>query len=238
MTGRIPLISEIFGPVIQGEGPRAGEPTIFVRTATCDFRCSWCDTLYAVEPSNRDDWTLMEGCDVLERIIALAGDSRPTITLSGGNPALWDLGALCLLLHARGHNIAIETQASIKPPSWHSMVDFVVLSPKPPSSGMPQRFEALQHWLTVRPDAAIKVVVGGEPDLDFLGEVKLLARSMGFDGLIYAQPMNPDGAMDTWRDELMALYNALARDVIARGWTDVRVLPQLHVLAEGGGKGI
>jgi len=43
-------ISEIFGPTIQGEGPLIGRPTVFVRTAGCDYRCARCDTLYAVLP--------------------------------------------------------------------------------------------------------------------------------------------------------------------------------------------
>lgn len=37
-------ISEIFGPTIQGEGALIGEPTVFVRTGGCDYRCSWCDS--------------------------------------------------------------------------------------------------------------------------------------------------------------------------------------------------
>jgi 7-carboxy-7-deazaguanine synthase len=52
-------ISEIFGPTIQGEGPLIGRPTVFVRTGGCDYRCSWCDTLYAVLPEYRDEWKLM-----------------------------------------------------------------------------------------------------------------------------------------------------------------------------------
>lgn len=36
------LISEIFGPTIQGEGALIGRPTVFVRTGGCDFRCRWC----------------------------------------------------------------------------------------------------------------------------------------------------------------------------------------------------
>ena len=39
-------ISEIF-PSIQGEGLRQGEPTIFVRFAGCNLRCTFCDTKYA-----------------------------------------------------------------------------------------------------------------------------------------------------------------------------------------------
>ena len=45
-------VSEIFGPTVQGEGPLIGKPTVFVRTGGCDYRCNWCDTLYAVLPKH------------------------------------------------------------------------------------------------------------------------------------------------------------------------------------------
>ena len=41
-------ISEIFFS-LQGEGIEIGLPTVFVRLFACDLRCSWCDTMYAVE---------------------------------------------------------------------------------------------------------------------------------------------------------------------------------------------
>ena len=44
-------VIEIFGPTIQGEGAEAGLPTHFVRLGGCDYRCSWCDTMYAVDPA-------------------------------------------------------------------------------------------------------------------------------------------------------------------------------------------
>ncbi len=34
-------IAEVFGPTIQGEGALIGEPTVFVRTGGCDYRCAW-----------------------------------------------------------------------------------------------------------------------------------------------------------------------------------------------------
>src|SRR5262249_17228736 len=87
-------ISEIFGPTIQGEGPLIGRPTVFVRTGGCDYRCSWCDTLYAVLPEYRDEWTPMTPRAIMARVNELAGGEPVLISLSGGNPALQPL-ALC-----------------------------------------------------------------------------------------------------------------------------------------------
>ena len=40
----------MFGPTVQGEGPYAGRVCHFLRLGGCDYRCSWCDTPYAVDP--------------------------------------------------------------------------------------------------------------------------------------------------------------------------------------------
>ena len=67
-------ISEIFGPTVQGEGPLIGRPTVFVRTGGCDYRCTWCDTLYAVLPAYHDEWALMTPADIIARV-----ESLPTV---------------------------------------------------------------------------------------------------------------------------------------------------------------
>ena len=106
-------ISEIFGPTVQGEGALIGKPTVFVRTGGCDFRCSWCDTLYAVLPEYRNDWAPMTPEDILARVEQLT-DGRPVlVTLSGGNPAIQPLGQLIALGKARRHSFAMETQGSV-----------------------------------------------------------------------------------------------------------------------------
>ena len=78
------LVSEIFGPTVQGEGPLIGRPSVFVRTGGCDYRCRWCDTLYAVLPEHRGEWTAMTAEEIVARVGELAGGPL-LVTLTGGN---------------------------------------------------------------------------------------------------------------------------------------------------------
>src|SRR5436853_7306175 len=86
-------IIEIFGPTIQGEGAEAGLSTHFVRFGGCDYRCSWCDTMYAVDPAVvRATAERLSDDAIVGRLEELGGAPR-WVTLSGGNPALHHLGA-------------------------------------------------------------------------------------------------------------------------------------------------
>ena len=79
-------IIEIFGPTIQGEGAEAGLPTHFVRLGGCDYRCSWCDTMYAVDPVVvRRDSTWLSAEQIIEALTRLPGSPR-WVSISGGNP--------------------------------------------------------------------------------------------------------------------------------------------------------
>jgi 7-carboxy-7-deazaguanine synthase len=137
MSKRI-RISEIFGPTIQGEGPLIGRPSIFVRTAGCDYRCSWCDTLYAVLPEHHHEWTVMTSSDIVARVNELAGDQPVLVSLSGGNPALQPLDAVISLGRRNGHSFAMETQASVSQP-WFANLDWLILlqvgNPAPLAAG-------------------------------------------------------------------------------------------------------
>src|SRR3954464_4471940 len=73
------LIHEIYRSM-QGESTFAGLPCVFVRTAVCDSRCSWCDTPHAF---NQGDWLATD--EVLRR--ALAFDC-PLVEITGGEPLL------------------------------------------------------------------------------------------------------------------------------------------------------
>lgn len=48
------VVSEVFGPTHQGEGPHAGQLCAFVRLMGCNLSCSWCDTPYTWDASRYD----------------------------------------------------------------------------------------------------------------------------------------------------------------------------------------
>lgn len=135
-------VSEIFGPTIQGEGALIGKPTVFVRTGGCDYRCSWCDTLYAVLPEHRAEWARMEPEAIFQQVRKLSGDRPTMVTISGGNPAIQPLESLIELGHEHGYTFALETQGSLAKP-WFAKLDYLTISPKPPSSGMDTDWEKL-----------------------------------------------------------------------------------------------
>ena len=84
---KIPVL-EIFGPTIQGEGRVIGRKTMFVRTAGCDYRCSWCDSAFTWDGSAKEDIKLMTAEEIYDALLEIGGHRFNHVTISGGNPAL------------------------------------------------------------------------------------------------------------------------------------------------------
>lgn len=60
--------SKFFGPTIQGEGRVIGRKTMFVRTAGCDYRCSWCDSAFTWDGSAKEDIKLMTAEEIYNQL--------------------------------------------------------------------------------------------------------------------------------------------------------------------------
>ena len=231
-------IAEIFGPTIQGEGALIGEPTVFVRAGGCDYRCSWCDSLHAVESQYRHTWAPMETDAVWAKVHALSGGQPLTVSLSGGNPAIQDFGPLIAKGRAAGYRFACETQGSVARP-WFSDLDTLVLSPKPPSSGEVVDWEAfnacLRHGAGAR-QQVMKIVIFDEIDYQWAREVH--AQHTGLP--LYLQPGNPEVDPDLPVDPqaLADRLGWLTEKAMADGWFTPRILPQLHVLIWGNKRGV
>ncbi len=234
-------ISEIFGPTIQGEGALIGVPTVFVRTGGCDYRCVWCDSLHAVDSEYRHDWAAMSAGAVMDEVRRLSGGLPLTVTLSGGNPAIQPLGDLIALGREGGYGFAMETQGSVAK-GWFSQLDMLVLSPKPPSSGMQTDWALLQECIDAAQGAptVLKIVVFDEADYAYARDVA--ARYPGLP--VYLQPGNhtpPPPEDDDATVDLAGIDDRmrwLVDRVIADRWHAARVLPQLHVMLWGNKRGV
>jgi 7-carboxy-7-deazaguanine synthase len=237
-------ISEIFGPTVQGEGPLIGSPTVFVRTAGCDYRCAWCDTLYAVLPEYHAEWTFMTPAEIMARVNQLAAGNAVLVSLSGGNPALQPLAPLIELGRHVGHTFALETQGSVPQP-WFAELDWLILSPKPPSSGMSTNWHAFDACLDAakkRPRCVLKIVVFDDADYDYARMAAMRYPALP----VYLQVGNPAPstayaspiADQSGVNDLMHRFRWLVGRVITDRWFGATVLPQLHVIAWGNKRGV
>jgi 7-carboxy-7-deazaguanine synthase len=232
------LISEIFGPTIQGEGALVGKPTVFVRTGGCDYRCAWCDTLYAVLPEHRGEWHKMSAEEILQRVLELSGGPI-LVTLSGGNPALQPLELLLDLGHERGFSFALETQGSVAR-EWFAKLDHLVLSPKPPSSAMDTDWQALQDCITsagTSTQVVLKIVVFDEADYAYARDVH--GRCPNADMVLQVgttAASTRDAAVGS--SDITQRIEWLLQRAAADHWFDITILPQLHVLLWGNKRGV
>lgn len=224
-------IAEIFGPTIQGEGFLAGEPSIFIRFGGCDYHCSWCDSLFAVEAKFRESWQKLSVDQVLEQVGQLAGRSRPLINLTGGNPAIHKLKPLILELKSQGYAINLETQASVAR-DWFADCDFITLSPKGPSAG--EYKPRLAECIAAAKGAAVslKIVIADREDYEFARQVA--ADYPEVESVVF-QPVNDASqAQPDCRELFLQIHSWMVEDE----FTKARLLPQLHVWAWGSKRGV
>jgi 7-carboxy-7-deazaguanine synthase len=236
------LVSEIFGPTIQGEGALIGTPTVFVRTGGCDFRCRWCDSLHAVDSRFRDQWQPMGAAAIMARVEELSGGVPLLVSLSGGNPAIQPLGGLVARGFDKGYRFALETQGSLAQP-WFSGLDHLVLSPKPPSSGMDTDWDAFDACLAAAdegPEIALKIVVMDEADYRYARAAAARYPQLP----VYLQPGNhtpatpDDDSAEVDAKGLDARLRWLVERVAADRWYAPRLTPQLHVTLWGNRRGV
>jgi 7-carboxy-7-deazaguanine synthase len=153
-------VSEVFTS-IQGEGPSAGTPSVFVRLQGCSVGCTWCDTRYSWDARRGDELTL-------EALLCRVKDAgAQNVVVTGGEPLEHPaLVPLVSGLHAMGRRVEVETAGTEVPPPLP--VDQWNVSLKLAHSGVPlerrlrgaaiERFRDLGAWF--------KFVVGAERDLD------------------------------------------------------------------------
>lgn len=235
---KIPVL-EIFGPTIQGEGRVIGRKTMFVRTAGCDYRCSWCDSSFTWDGSMKDEIQMMTAEEIYDRLYEIGGDCFNHVTISGGNPALIKgIQDLVYLFEEKNIESALETQGSRFQP-WMRQINDLTISPKPPSSGMKPNIQILDEVIEqcVKETLNLKVVVFDDDDYEFAKYIHHRYPDLPF----YLQVGNPylDDEVENHTALLLERYENLVDKVMrSNDMNQVYVLPQLHTLLWSNMKGV
>jgi 7-carboxy-7-deazaguanine synthase (Cx14CxxC type) len=130
-------VKEIFY-TLQGEGANTGRPAVFCRFAGCNLWsglerdrstaiCSFCDTNFVgTDGSGGGRFALP--AELADALAAhWPGSGRPLVVCTGGEPLLQLDQPLVDALHARGLEVAIETNGTRMPPRG---IDWICVSPK------------------------------------------------------------------------------------------------------------
>jgi len=126
-------VKEIFAS-IQGESTFAGRPCVFVRTAGCNLRCSYCDTTYAYEGGE-----VVEVDEIVRRVASYGLD---LVEVTGGEPLHQEnVPLLVRLLLDSGYTVLVETNGTYDVTVVDSRAIRVV-DVKCPGSGTAARV----HW--------------------------------------------------------------------------------------------
>lgn len=211
-------INEIFFS-IQGEGVHIGLPTVFVRLFACDLRCSWCDTMYAVEGKDFEEMSLEQ---VVGNIVKY---SCKRVCITGGEPLIQkkDVARLTETLVDMDYTVVLETSGHKEPPDIFNNDSCIIsMDCKCPSSGMHEKMD-FSLFNKLKKKDQLKFVIQNEGDYEYSLEV---LKSISTDASVIFQPVY--GSRLGW----------LTEKVMESGNDRIRVLPQLHKLIWGEKRGV
>jgi len=165
-------VSEVF-PSLQGEGPRAGRQTIFVRLSGCNMKplCVWCDTKYAEEGYK------LSIPEIRDKVIKAGIARTKDITFTGGEPLIQTDAIMELMGEFPStYHINIETNGTIYRKLQRNPT--VIISPKLSNAKVNLHYD--KRWATdiALSDIWFKFVVSNEVDvmeaMDFADENTIL----------------------------------------------------------------
>ena len=225
------VVSEVFGPTFQGEGPSLGRRAAFVRLGRCNLACSWCDTPYTWRWEDHDPDVELRSVATGQVLADVMAMRTGLLVVTGGEPLLQQQALPGLLEGARalGMQVEVETAGTIVPaPDVDRLVNRWNVSPKLASSGNPverrHKPDALRAFQATG-RASFKFVVADAAELDEVAQI--VEEHLLTD--VWIMPEGTDAAAITDR------MRALAAPVLERGWN---LTTRLHVLLWGDRRGV
>jgi 7-carboxy-7-deazaguanine synthase len=171
------VVNEIYLS-LQGESTFAGLPCVFVRLATCDLRCSYCDTAYAFAEGSKK--AVEEVRSEVQRLAGPFGEIRsskseirrdrlPLVELTGGEPLLQKNSLLLMrALCDDGFTVLLETSGAHEIAPVDSRVRRIMDLKCPGSGEAPRnRWENLSY---LKSTDEIKFVITTKEDYEWAKE--------------------------------------------------------------------
>lgn len=208
------MINEIFYSV-QGEGLLVGAPSIFIRTAGCNLRCTFCDTPYAYAEGKP-----MKIQEIIDTIKTYPCSS---VCITGGEPLLQkDLLTLITSLLRKKYTLCLETNGSRDIRKFAGKKSLLIsLDIKCPSSGSHQKMN-LRNITYLSKKDQLKFIIGNKKDYEY---AKTILEKYTPACSVFFQPVwgkNP-GTLASW--------------ILSDG-LPVRLSVQLHKLIWGTKRGV
>ena len=224
-------VVEMFGPTLQGEGPAAGCPAVFVRLADCNHACGPCDTRYSWDWKTYDRATETRYAAPQAVSSWVLARAPKLVVVTGGEPLLQQEALIPIAeeLAANGKIVEIETNGTIVPyPELTTHVNRFVVSPK-----LTSMFDAPLSR-RIKPDALVAFTETGKAVFKFVlanrADVDAVAGLQEAHGLapiwVMPQATSQQDVLDGMRD--------LAEVAVEHGWN---LSPRLHILLWGDQRG-
>lgn len=161
----LPLMEEFY--TIQGEGYNTGKAAYFIRIGGCDVGCHWCDV--------KESWDAnIHPLTPIDKIINNVLEWKAqSVVVTGGEPLIYNLGALTKELKAKNIDTFIETSGAYKlSGDW----DWICLSPKKTMTPLADVYEKAHE---------LKVIIFNQHDFKWAEEQ---AAKVGKNCYLYLQP--------------------------------------------------
>ncbi len=226
------LLSECYA-TIQGESSLVGTPTVFVRLYSCNLRCAWCDSVYAVEGGDYREVPISVVVDRVRELLAPAEGRRRGLThvcWTGGEPLLqWK--SVVVAIEALPSNVvhSMETDGEVDLAPFDravaakrdaALVRYVMDIKCPGSTMVPKK--AYENLRLLRPCDEVKFVILDRRDYEFARDV-VAGHDIPADTILFS-PVSPAHQVRVGMDA-PTLAGWILEDRL-----DVRLQPQIHKL--------
>lgn len=226
------LLNECYAS-IQGESSLVGTPTVFVRLYSCNLRCAWCDSVYAVEGGDYKEVSVRDLVSRVTEITAPHGGPRQGIShvcWTGGEPLLQWRSVARAIEDLPEHFVhSMETDGEVDLRSFEQAMTArradgrvrFIMDIKCPGSTMVAK-KAFENLRLLRRFDEVKFVLLDRADYEFARDV-LRRETIPAETILFS-PVTPANQVSKGLDSA-----ALARWIL-EDRLDVRLQPQIHKL--------